>query len=87
MICFLFHYLKNNYYNNYTSHAGIVAELAMSEQLHGKHTGVLDHIWITTMPDVEIQNGPDVSDIESSMQPLLMFNHLFTQSVPLGIPS
>ena len=46
---FLFR-INNNYY---TPHIGIVPMLAMSEQLHSKHTGVFNHIWRATTPDVE----------------------------------
>ena len=60
-------------YNNSTSHAGIVAMLTMFEQLHGKHTRAVNHIWTTT-PVVDF--GDDVVDMQcKGMQPLLTLDH------------
>ena len=59
--------------------------LTMSEQLHGNHTKAVNHIRGTTHAYVDFLDGDDVANLESSMQPLLTFNLLFT--IPLGIPS
>ena len=60
--------------------------LTMSEQLHGNHTKAVNHIRTTTHANVDFGDWDDVANLKSSMHPLLTFNLLFTQSIPLGIP-